>query len=65
MHTSNYCRPSGGRSCSHHANDQQNQQYHRPTTKLIAHHHPIKNQELAPEGPVNQYVQGQRHHQNR
>ncbi len=43
-------------------NDQRDQQDCLPVAQLIAHHRPTKDQDRAPQEPVDQYVQSQGHH---
>jgi hypothetical protein len=46
------------------ANDQRDQQDCHPTAKPIIHHCPTEDQDWAPQGPIDQYVQNQGHHRN-
>jgi len=43
----------------HHVDNQRDQQDYRPAVEPIAHHHPTKDQDWAPQGLVDQYVQSQ------
>ncbi len=45
--------------------DQQNEQDRHLVAKSIIHHLPTKDQDQAPQGPVDRYVQSQGHHRDR